>query len=380
MSETYVKTFKPSRRGPKLRFTDETLAERFRDPKTDGEVWLARELGQHAPDNSVVRRLMLEAKRYVMDDDALKLAVDLSESWPREVLHQLDAIEMPASAVWIEFSSQTLTQQRLKYGTLEDAPADRPPTARCGMLIKDRGDGQIQTWCIEDGDPDEFGSREGMIVSWPLSYAISLTGPHKAHRGQPGWTGVCWGYGSQTEDLELLAGRAWPTMAPSFMKLFNEQGAAKLMHELRGWTRLTVSMLALLSTVASIVEVPRPPGHSRIGGLMRPRLKSDRLVIYVPRTIRKPVPWAQKIIRNSAAHRRRLHEVSKHWRHLDRMPAAPGWEPVLIGNKHMWRKEIAFHLRGDPNLGVVEHRETFVKLNKRYRQITEGKSHDDQGS
>jgi hypothetical protein len=46
----------------------------------------------------------------------------------------------------------------------------------------------------------------------------------------------------------------------------------------------------------------------------------------------------------------------------------------------MWRKEIAFHLRGDPALGVVEHRETFVKLNKRYRQITEEKNHDDQGS
>jgi hypothetical protein len=377
MSETYVKTFKPSPRGPKLRFADETLAERFRDPKKDGEVWLARELGQHAPDNSVVRRILLDAKRYVMDDDALKLAVDLSESWPRQVLHQLDAIEMPAKeGVWIEFSSQTLTRQRLKYGTLDEAPADRPPTARCGMLIKERGDGLIQSWCIEDGDPDEFGQQEGLIVAWPLSYCISLAGPSaEKWRGRPGWTGLVWGYGSATDDLALLEGRAWPTMDPSFMKLFDEKGAAKLMHELRGWTRLTVAMLALLSTVASIVEVPRPPGHSRIGGLMRPRLKSDRLVIYVPRTIRKPVPWAQKIIRNSAAHRRRLHEVSKHWRHLDHMPSAPGWEPVLIGNKWMWRKEIGFHLRGDPALGVVEHRETFVKLNKRYRQITEEK-HD----
>jgi hypothetical protein len=380
MSETYVKTFKPSRRGPKLRFADETLAERFRDPKNDGEVWLARELGQHVPDNSHVRKLVLQAKRYVMDDDALKLAVDVSESWPRAVLHQLDAIEMPAPSVWIEFSSKTLTAQRLKYGTLEDAPPDRPDTARCGMLIATRDDGMIQTWCIEDGDPDEFGAREGMIVAWPLSYAISLTGPHESQRGRAGWTGLCWGYGSETEDLELLAGRAWPTMDPSFMRLFNEAGAAKLMKELRGWTRLTVSMLALLSTVASIQEVPRPPGQVRLGGLMRPRLKTDRLVIYVPRTIRKPVPWAQKIIRQSAQHKRRLHEVSKHWRHLERMPAAPGWEPVLIGNKWMWRKEIAFHLRGDPALGVVEHRETFVKLNKRYRQITEGKNDGDQGS
>ena len=359
-----------------LRFTDATLAERFRDPKNDGEVWLARELGhRHVPDNNPVRRFMLEAKRYVMDDDALRLAVDLSESMPRQVLHQLDAIEMPAKSVWIEFSSAALTKQRLKYGTLEDVPADRPDTARCGMLIHEREPGLIQTWCIEDGDPDEFKARDGMIVAWPLSYAINLPGPVEMHRAPKDFNGIVWGYGQLADDLQVLDGRAWPTMDPSYKRVFGESGARKIMYELRGWTRLTVAMLALFSTVATIEEVPRPEGHVRLGGMVRPRLKSDRLVIYVPRTIRKPVPWARKAIHRAAQHKRRLHEVSRHWRHLEKRPSAPGWEPVLIGNKHMWRKEIEAHLRGDPNLGVVEHRETYVKLNKRYRQITEEK-HD----
>lgn len=356
-----------------LRFTDQTLAERFRDPKNDGEVWLARELGQaHVPNNVPVRRIMLDAKRYVMDDDACRLAVDISESMPRQVLHQLDAIEMPAPSIWIEFSSRTLTNQRLKYGTFEDEVAERPETARCGMLIQQRPhDGLIQTWCIEDGDPEEFGSREGMIVAWPLSYVISTKGPVQRFLAYPQMNGLVWGYHPKSEDLDLLDGRAAGTMDPSYMKIFGEKGALKIMTELRGWTRLTVAMLALFSTVATIEEVPRPPGQVRLGGSMRPKLKSDRLVIYVPKGIRKPVPWAKKAISRAAQHKRPLHEVSKHWRHLEKMPSTPGWEPVLIGNKHMWRKEIAWHLRGDPALGVVEHRETYVKLNKRYRQITE---------
>lgn len=359
-----------------LRFGDETLAERFRDPKNDGEVWLARENGLHVPDNSHVRRVMLDAKRYVMDDDACRLAVDLSESLPRQVLHQLDAIELPSPTMWIEFGSETLTRQRLKYGNFADGdPAERGPSARCGMLLHQREPGVIQTWCIEDGDPAEFGAREGMIVAWPVSYVISTIGPAERWRTTRDMNSLLWGYGSEAPDLELLDGRGAATMDPSYMKVFDKRNVARLMVELRGWTRLTIAMLALFSTVASIEEVPRPPGHVRLGGFLRPRLKSDRLVIYVPKGIRKPVPWARKAISRAVQHKRPLHEVSKHWRHLDHMPAAPGWEPVLIGNKHMWRKEIDTHLRGDPALGVVEHRETYVKLNKRYRQITEDK-HD----
>ena len=328
----------------------DTLAERFRDPKRD--AYSSPDARGFRLDNSVVRAAMLEAKRYVLADSACRLAVQLSNRFPLDIERMLESIELPAPAVWIEMGSRCMLDERLRLGTIPEIREARPPSARTAMLVKDRGDGTIQSWCIEDGVRDYTGK----VIAWPLSYLISLYKPVQAWQAVN--TAAHWGYGAGTPYLTALNGRAVATI---FARRIGPEGEAILQTELMGWTRLTVATLAMFCSVASIETVERKPGHIRIGGAMRPHLKSDKLVIVVPKRIRKPSAWAMEAIKKAAGERRRRqHDVSAHMRHLTYQPRALGWEPIIIGNRLYYQKQVKAHKRGDRSLGVVEHRETHV--------------------
>jgi hypothetical protein len=337
-----------------FRFTDESLAERYRDPANEYDWFRANNREYESP---VQRQLMISAKRYVMDEAATRLAVQLSTAQPRTVLQQLDAIEPPAPVVWIEWPSEVFLEERAKLGTLVMPREHHPPQARTGALIE-FVDNIFRTWCIEDGFEDEKGDFRGKVICWPISYHVALTGTPYRHDND---THLIWGY--QTlgpSDVTPLKGRAIATVHPSIHSRLGPEGELVMLQEMQGWTRLVVATLAMFSTVSVVETLPRPAGRVLLGGVTRPRLQTDRLVLRVPRKIRKVVKWAQRAISNRAAVRHKLHEVSEHYRHLDFQPRAEGWEAILMNGEAIWRKKIARHLRGDPALGVVEHKQTFV--------------------
>ncbi len=127
-----------------------------------------------------------------------------------------------------------------------------------------------------------------------------------------------------------------------------------------GMLRVAVAMLSMLNSVAAIEDATRPPGGRLLRGAVRPYLSRAPVTITVPKRIKKVVDWARREVREACA-RKRLHEVRPHYRHLQQQPATPGWAEVSIDGKTYWRKRIDGHLRGDPDLGVVEHTHTVVK-------------------
>lgn len=326
-----------------------TLADRFRDPRS-----VAPQL-----DDAVVRSAMLRADRMVVDDAAVRLAVTLAISAPREMRRMLDQIEFPAQPMWLEWSSRTMLQARLAEGTLispEEADS-RDPAAKTGLLIMPGLDNarELHSWCVEDADA-ESAKIAGEIMLWPIG--ITLYQPQDRRSESKGGN-MIWGYGDDV-DVAPLSGRAAYLVTQSKERLLGKDGVATAAHELSGWSRMTVAMLAMLQTVTIAGEPTRVPGSVRLGGRLQPNLSTRHLSLQVPHRIRNVPAYARRRLHEEATFRKRLHEVRAHYRHLDHQPRAPGWAPILVEGQTLWRKRIAGHLRGDPSLGVVEHDVTVV--------------------
>lgn len=369
---------------------DDPAAPRQKRRKVDSKAMLADDVLNPAKLPKQVRfsvdqdrNALRRAKRFVFDEAACRMAVrmigcpDGALNFPRF----LDNAEHPTDVIWIEASAwveqdevRRLAAENPEWGmgTAGDATVDD----RTGWLfVRDRGVLQVFTW---------MHTVEGMVATFPVYHLVSLgetrfprLGPGDVlHDGQSvlvqgksgrgtyeEQTAITWNIeGADPKVVKPLIGRARIVTRLSGLSLLRGE-AARFNWFARNAARglpFALCYLAMLNTIAFVDEEARPPGQQLIGGTSRPYLTRCAAKVVVPRRIRRVTKWALDEMRAAAA-RKRLHEVSAHYRHLRHKPLTDGWVEVEIEGETYWRKRIDQHLRGDPDLGVVEHDVTLVK-------------------
>jgi len=308
------------------------------------------------------------AQRYVLDDASTAMATRLAGCMPRQ-LAKLIALAKPASTeTWIEWPTSVMMQTRdaLYPGWREQAgvePRRVDPEARIGVLVNLEGEA-MHLHCVETP-----GHKHAPVM-WAIGYMIGAglegTGDDEARMG--------WGY-AESVDVSALRGSIMVTIHPFSSRIADgerREALAMMIRELSGLTRITMSALAMLNSVASIEEATRPAGrHVISGGSTAPFLSRRMVTLALPRTVRDPLAH---VIRVGEARRKRLHEVRAHWRHYTRPPlnSLRGAERIeTLDGRILWRVPVEKHLRGDPDIGVIDHAGVAV----RGRQSNEGTTH-----
>jgi hypothetical protein len=298
------------------------------------------------------------AQRYVLSPDMAVTATTLSSAinpeWARKLI---DLGWPPAEVTWIEWPSREMLETRKLMKTIGpslmgDPPETRPEHCMTGILIrKDHPQaGSLHINCIEH---DETGKG---IWPWPLGYIVH----RERYIGAVATPEVraIWGY-TEAVNIDPLVGHANATVHPNFSSSKGDvQKATNIMlQELAGLLRQAFSITTLLNlpTMTVIGQPKRPLGrYVGQGGKTHAYLSRTMVDMALPRTRQGSPTSLLKLIDDH--HRRyRLHEVSAHYRHLRHEPKAQGWEKIEIAGATYWRKAIAPFLRGDPDLGVVEH-------------------------
>jgi hypothetical protein len=357
-----------------------TLADDIQDPRND--------LSPNLPASELTRdrQAIAQARRFVLDHDAALLAVNLATTDPKGCLDLLANAEPGQEYTWIEYPQRAIALKTLAMASLEnDTPeveleaeilklARIPAPCREGILVRNQG-GSLYIHRFLHADAPTFGI---FPIGWRVALDGKITagdvGDHEdtgsgtvvwAARGaRPPHTqaAIIWGYDRNADESRMkpLTGRACGTTHPRFMGALEASDANRANRAQAGHLRVALAMLAMLNSVATIEETTRPPGGRLIRGAVRPYLSRAAVTITVPKRIRKVVEWARSEVRAAGA-RKKLHEVRPHFRHLKAQPRTPGWLEVQIGGETYYRKRIDGHLRGDPDLGVVEHSHTVVR-------------------
>jgi hypothetical protein len=330
------------------------------------------------------RELVRQAKRYVFDEAACRLATRiLARPDPPPYLRFLENAEPPSDVTWIETSAWTeqdeirrLAREHPEWGMA--SLGDAHPSDRTGWLFS-REPGspilQVFTW---------MHSMEGAVVTFPLYHLVALEGApfRQLKEGEftpdPSGQGVLVGARQgRLSELDQAAVTWNCELRPDFAKPMVGRGRIVSRLDMIGnvpadrfnWFARNASRglpfailyLSMLNSVAIVDEAAtRPAGSRLVGGSSRPYLTRQVATVVIPKRIRRPVDWALREMREAVS-RKRLHEVSPHYRHLTHAPKAPGWVEVEIEGVTYWRKRIAAHLRGNPDLGVVEHDHTVVR-------------------
>lgn len=327
--------------------TNTTLADRFLHQRTFDNPF-----GKIGPiDNTSVQAILRRAERYVLDDAATRMAVDLSHASPKQVEQMISLAWPAAGAVWVEMPAVTMLQRRaaLHPGHSYQAAIDeRDPNARTAMLVE-RQPERLVIWLVEDVAKEDYTPKEPSFA-WVLGYHIYREPQLTAQDLDQ--IKIIWGY-TEPAKVDVLARRGYVSMSASIAQRLGQKGIYEVATEMAGFTRLSLAILTMLNTIATVEPATRPAGLRLVsGGHSRPYLSRSLVTVRVPKRVRDTRRWAQKQI--ATAHRR-LHEVRAHWRHLKHQPRRPGWEAIEIDGTAYWRRVIDAHLRGDAELGVVSH-------------------------
>lgn len=296
-------------------------------------------------DSKIIASAVKAAERYELDEATVKLIVNLSNANPDVIRRYIDLAWPAAPLVWIEFPSHAMLEERRR---IHGAPWDyviRQPNARTGMAIDCRP-GHMHINCIEHDE-----TCKG-IFPWPMGYKVYREPDRRQTLKN---VGEVWGYLPDVKKLDVLRGYGWASLHPDVMEDITESErlVEHMYKELAGFVRLTITALALLACPATAIGPPvRPRGRFVAHGATHPYRDRRYVTLALPKTVREPVRHVERML---ATHHKRLHEVRAHYRHLRHRPSTPGWEQIIIGNEMYWRKSIPRHLRGDPDLGVVEH-------------------------
>lgn len=339
------------------------LADRITSRPQAGMEWIIPELRATT------------TQRYVLDAGAVEMMVRLTQQLPDKVAPLVQAGWPAADVTWVEYSARQLFEARDRWGAQPPEGAgewkklalSRPAQARVGALIKKEADGSLSVNVMEDD-----AESPGRSFCWPCGFRLYAVSQRHHEDDLPEQTKkdferLIWGY-TRGIDLGPLKDRARVTLHHTALKHPNGgQLIAATLSELAGVLRLTMSAMSLLNTVAEVGPSLRPEGH-RIGagGHTRPYLPRALVRLEVPRRVRDPVRWATQAAKEHAG--RRLHEVRAHWRYLRREPARGSWERIeMEDGRVLWRRPIAQHLRGNPDIGVVEHAGVGVVGSRRLR-------------
>lgn len=301
-------------------------------------------------DSAALAKAARRAERYLLDERTTRMIVRVSNNHPAFMRKLMDLAWPAAEDVWIEFPSHAMLDERAKLHMNSFDYVLRTPKAHTAALISTSGD-VMHINCIEHDE-----TCHG-IFPWLLGFKV-----FKERQDQP--MDEClavWGYTPEAKHPEILQGYALPSVHPDTMNDVTgmEEIRGILLKELAGFVRLTLVALALLSSPATRKGPPtRPRGRFVAHGGTHPYHPRQFVELALPKTVRDAQAYVERTL---ATHHKRLHEVRSHYRHLLYRPNAPGWEPIEIEGEKLWRKAIAKHLRGNPDLGVVEHVGVHVK-------------------
>lgn len=285
------------------------------------------------------------ADRYVLDGRGVQVMHQLAAQDPKDILRLLKVAKPANPLTWIEWETWQLFDERERTdpGWHERMAVDRrKPGQRSGIFVLIRDDGSLHINAIEH----QADSR--LPLYWPLGFNLFIEPEDQA----PDMATVCnvWGYEETADDLKVLARHGRFSAHPSYP--LSERKLGSLAKQLSGFTRMTVAVLAMLNTIAEKSESTRPRRRFIAGGRTHPYVERRFLTVHVPKRVTDVTRWAN---REAVLYHKRLHQVRAHWRYLKDRPNTAGWEHVEIDGVDYWRKTIEAHLRGNADLGIVEH-------------------------
>ena len=328
-----------------------TLFDDLQDPKTH--------VRKHPyPEDVAVLSRLKHARRFMLDEQASLLVDLLCRTNPKELLRILQVAAPPARTTWVEMYQPGVKRSGsgallYKFGALvqtgeEGGTLSITQTSHvAGVSTPDTLHRPLPGTARFDG-PEQL--RTAMLSS---IFTVALDGaPYKKLGAAK--TAAIWGFEPDTEGLAGLDGRI---RVPGNAELVDLKNLSLLSIFLRA----TVVSLAVLNSVPTVMVESRPRGLRLVKGQMRPYADRTTVSLNIPKRVRAHRAYALKQI-NKEIHRKRLHEVRGHYRHVSHKPQAPGWTAGInpITGEPCWRKSIAPHLRGDPNLGVLEAPVTMV--------------------
>jgi hypothetical protein len=297
-------------------------------------------------------------ERYVFDDAASEMVGRMGAQLPEKMRALLGIAKPACDLLWIEWNHGPVRRAGVEAGVYEFDDADSEYVRRMGVLVERLG-GEVAFTFAQENDPVRALSE---LMYWPIGYMVwtdDSTVPVDAGLSRAELDEITrrvWGFGDRPKVAPLRA-RATIFVTAGAIKLRRidadivDQAIRQATADLMGALRLAVAALAILNAVGEVSGEVRPPGLVRSGMDLKPYVARRLVTVRVPKH-RSALSFARSRI---LAHHKRLHEVRSHWRHLGHEPQAPGWERVEIEGRTLWRKAIAKHLRGNPDLGVVEH-------------------------
>jgi hypothetical protein len=302
-------------------------------------------------DSTPLAKIAHRAERYVLDEQTTRMLVRLANCWPRRMKQVMEIAWPAAPDVWIEWPSFAMLDERRKIQGPDWEFTLRQPEASTAALIALR-DGHMHINCIEHDE-----TCRG-VFPWLVGFKV-----FKEPRDDQPLDDACavWGYTRTTPGVESMRGYAIPSLHPDLIAETRKRDMQKIMiNELAGFVRVTLTALALLASPATLLGPPvRPRGRFvGKGGATHPYQPRRFVELALPKRVRNAQAFVERTL---TTQHRKLHEVRAHYRHFKYQPNAPGWEPIEIEGEKLWRKPIARHLRGDPDLGVVEHAGVHVK-------------------
>jgi hypothetical protein len=361
------------------------------------------------------RMMLRHAQRFVLDDDAVRIACALSLNRRRLDLWSVLA-RLPYDAVWIEFDLQTKLKEWERYGTLL-SPLDHHADARkCGYLMH-RDVGSSTRWIAQ-----EYSSVSPDVIPLPASVAKpgDILALPSAFVFDPNGDELNPVTGSTTWKSLTLSAQGFPTV-PMHITSRHEHihrysheasieqafaGDVRVVNEdpleivpgpwtqhkvgiipSPAWTHMTKKRLWgniaadakerigvlrwLVTALAMINDVPKTTKLIKgRPGRMVARMHSlnyfDHHIVSINVPKGSGVRYAERALNRQAvqAHRKR-HSVRGHWRVIEygkRFPVLCTHEPVEIDGDYALCQRcerlirwIPNHHRGDARLGFVKH-------------------------
>jgi hypothetical protein len=383
-------------------FADLFIAATYRYCKTMGMT--AHEAKFIEPRLASYRDDMRRAQRFVLDDDFVRYATEISSRTTAEkLLSRLHYAVLPYETTWIEFSLPVKVHAMRAFHGLDPHGLDHDIGRYLGLLLHRINDTDFV--CEIVCEMHNMPATE--VTPCMIAFYVSqderpfvngsghCTGVPPGEGTMEGWIehisrGALWGYSGPDAKNTMLesTGDLVHLSVPTFLMRHGTmvysrlcRGVASVLYprkngrsmlaqiilsettEFTGMMRWVITVLSMLGEVPVRSSHVKPEGHVRMG-LTGKRRQMDfhRLTLRLPKT--KPLEYIERKLRNSPRHRNKGHRVMQHWRtYLHDTYCVPDQHDWTYDHDHGYRlcgkcmsfsRLIPDHVRGDPSLGWVE--------------------------
>ena len=384
------------------------------------------------------RRILPQARPFMIDDKALEVALELSTDEPHKMAQRLFMARLPFPKVWIEFDFH----QRVYIGQRLGIAQELDPAApeRLGWLLQEDPSDALRwtatTWSSVNNNQPVHVPHQGEMMSSMAMYSWMVDSANRApperianingvkkdfldgvikvsdrayeKHGDESWRSFAhlgWGYTASVDPLAMM-GAVDPmrqlTVAdslkdsinigwePQTYQMYKEDHTTDSLKELfitsvmeaRGDVRLIVTLLSLINEVP-IIETPsqRKGSFSGAGGAIRRYLMNKTVTINIPSN--KPLRRVRQLLNNKVKSRKARHEVRGHWRtivhkedHIRKRTQPDGTiVEEFIRKGQLERVWVASHERGDAGVGYVRHDYKVEKRGRSGKATKQGITH-----